>query len=324
MMKGKSFVRLALVAVFSLGFLGNVVAQDLTEVITAYNNALQTMRSDPAASVTSLKSCIDLCNKIGAPADSIKTAANSKFAETYFNLGTKQAGAKDLVSAVETFKLAIQFGEKTNNAEVLKRSNGALAQILYMQADASRTAKDLAKAQEQIKMSLAIDSTNSRAWIVQAFIYRDGDLADNFESAVAKVEATSKNANETKMAKQAAAKYFLSAGSKLVNGSKFPEAAAVLEKSMKYDDTSKDMLFFLSKAYNGMSQFDKGLEIANKGLALEEDVPEKEAKFWFEAGAAYAGKGDKTKACEAYKKAMFGQFAENAKYEIEVTLKCGK
>ncbi|HBB92180.1 MAG: hypothetical protein A2X22_02135 [Bacteroidetes bacterium GWF2_49_14] len=324
MMKVKSFVCLALTAVFSLGFLGNVVAQDLTEVITAYNTALQTMRSDPAASVNSLKSCIDLCGKIGAPADSIKTAANSKFAETYFNLGTKQAGAKDFTSAVENLKLAIQFGEKTNNAEVLKRSNGALAQIYYIQADAARTAKDLVKAQELIGMSLAVDSTSSRAWIVQAFIYRDGDLADNFEFAVAKVEETSKNANETKMAKQAAAKYFLGDGSKLVNGSKFPEAVAFLEKSMKYDDTSKDMLFFLAKAYNGTSQFDKGLEIANKGIDLEEDVPEKEAKFWFEAGAAFAGKGDKTKACEAYKKAMFGQFAENAKYEIEVTLKCGK
>jgi tetratricopeptide (TPR) repeat protein len=93
---------------------------------------------------------------------------------------------------------------------------------------------------------------------------------------------------------------------------------------MKYDDTNKDMLFYLAKAYNGAKSFDKALEISNKGIALEEDVPEKEAKFYFEAGNALAGKGDKPAACESYKKAMFGQFAESAKYEIEVTLKCGK
>jgi tetratricopeptide (TPR) repeat protein len=124
--------------------------------------------------------------------------------------------------------------------------------------------------------------------------------------------------------KQSGAKYFLSKGSKAVNANKFDEGALNLEKALLYDETNKDILAYLAKAYNGLSQWDKAIETANKGIAIEEDVPEKEAKFWFEVGLAYKGKNDKANACDAFKKAMVGQYLENAKYEIDVALKCGK
>lgn len=322
-MKEMKWARIVLIVVFSLGIFGSASAQDINAAISTYNSALTTMKSDPASAINSLKQCVELCDKIGASADSIKTVANSKFAETYFNLATKQAGSKDFAGATETFKQAIQYGEQTKNAEVLKRSNAALTQVYYMQAEGYRTQKDLAKAQETIDLSLGIDSTSSRAWIVQAYIYRDGNLATELEKAIEKVNQYAKNVNESKIANSAGLKYFLAAGSQAVNGSKFEEGVAALEKCLKYEEANKDVFYYLTKGYNGLKLWDKAIETADKGIAIEEDVPEKEAKFWFEIGTAYAGKEDKTKACESYKKAQFGQFAENAKYEIEVTLKCG-
>ncbi|MFH0760034.1 MAG: hypothetical protein V2A67_00850 [Bacteroidota bacterium] len=323
-MKEMKWARILLIGVFSLGFFGSAMAQDINAAIGTYNSALTTMKSDPATAITSLQLCIELCDKIGPSADSIKTVANAKFAETYFNLATKQAGSKDLAGATETFKQAIQFGEQTQNAEVLKRSNAALSQVYYMQADGYRTQKDLIKAQEFIDLSLGIDSTSSRAWIVQAYIYRDGNMVEGFEKAIERVNLCTKNVNETKLANNAGLKYFLSTGSQAVNTSKFEEGVPALEKCLKYDEANKDVFYYLAKGYNGLKLWDKAIETANKGIAMEEDVPEKEAKFWFEVGTAYAGKEDKAKACESFKKAQFGQFAENAKYEIEVTLKCGK
>jgi tetratricopeptide (TPR) repeat protein len=324
MMKGMKLIRVALLGIFCFGSVQIMQAQDINEAKAAYNAALQSMKDDPATAVKSLQSCIELCGKIGAPADSVKTAANSKFAETYYNLATNQARDKNLDGAIVNFKEAMKFGQSTNNTEVLKRTSTALVRIYAIQANTLVTQKDGAKAQETLNQALQMDTLNTTVWLVQMRIYQDADNADGVEKCVQKIMDLSKNPNETRQAQQAAMKYFLTKGSKAVNGNKFDEGVVNLEKALKYDETSKDAIAYLAKAYNGTSQWDKAIETANKGIALEEDVPEKEAKFWFEIGLAYKGKGEKANACDSFKKAMVGQYLENAKYEIEVDLKCGK
>jgi tetratricopeptide (TPR) repeat protein len=323
-MKGMKLIRVALLGIFCVATVQLAQAQDVNEAVTAYNDALKVMSSDPANAVKTLDACIALCNKIGAPADSIKTAATSKFAETYYNLALNQAKAKDLDGAVVNFKEAIKYAEQTKNTEVLKRTTPALVRIYAMQANTYLTQKDPVKAQETLNLALQLDQENVTTWLVQMKIHQDADNDAGVEEAIAKCVAISKNPNETRQAQQSGMKYFLSKGSKAVNGSKFDEGVASLEKALAYDENNKDVIAYLAKAYNGVSQWDKAIETANKGIALEEDVAEKEAKFWFEVGLAYKGKGDKTNACDSFKKAMAGQYLENAKYEIEVDLKCGK
>ena len=47
-----------------------------------------------------------------------------------------------------------------------------------------------------------------------------------------------------------------------------------------------------------------------------------QAKYYYELGNAFVGKSDNEAACDAYKNAMFGAYAENAKYQVETVLKC--
>ena len=324
MMKGMNLIRVALMGIFCFGTIQIIQAQDVNEAKTAYNAALQSMKTDPATAIKSLESCIDLCGKIGAPADSVKMAARSKFAETYYNLATNQARDKNLEGAIVNFKEALKYGKETNNTEVIKRTTPALVRIYAIQANTFETQKDPVKAQETLNLALQMDTLNPTVWLVQMKIFQDADNAAGVEAAIQKCMTVSKNPNETRQAQQSGIKYFLSKGSKAVNTSKFDEGVVNLEKALVYDPANKDVLAYLAKAYNGVSQWDKAIEIANKGIAVEEDVPEKEAKFWFEIGLAYKGKSDKTNACEAFKKAMVGQYLENAKYEIDVDLKCGK
>ncbi|MCX6224332.1 MAG: hypothetical protein NTV01_06210 [Bacteroidia bacterium] len=324
MMKGMKLIRVALFGIFCFGSIQMMQAQDVNEAVTAYNTALQVMTTDPAAAVKSLESCIEICKKIGAPADSVKTAARAKFAETYYNLAINQAKEKNLDGAIVNFKEALKFAGETNNTEVIKRTTPALVRIYAMQANSYLTQKDAVKAQETLNLALQVDTLNVTVWLVQMKIFQDADNAAGVESAIQKCMTISKNPNETRQAQQSGVKYFLTKGSKAVIANKFDEGATNLEKALSYDETNKDVLAYLAKAYNGLSQWDKAIEAANKGIAIEEDVPEKEAKFWFEVGLAYKGKGDKTNACASFKKAMVGQYLENAKYEIDVDLKCGK
>lgn len=324
MMKGMRLIRVALLGVFCFGSIQMIQAQDVNEAKSSYNAALQSMKDDPAAAVKSLQSCIDLCTKIGAPADSVKNAARSKFAETYYNLATNQARDKNLDGSVVNFKEALKYAQETNNAEVIKRATPALVRIYAMQANGFLTQKDAVKAQETLNSALEIDTLNATVWLVQMKIFQETDNAAGVESAIQKCMAVSKNPNETRQAQQSGIKFFLTRGAKAVNTNKFEEGVANLEKALAYDEGNKDVLAYLSKGYNGLLQWEKAIETANKGIAVEEDVPEKEAKFWFELGLAYKGKGDKTNACESFRKAMVGQYLENAKYEIEVDLKCAK
>ena len=48
------------------------------------------------------------------------------------------------------------------------------------------------------------------------------------------------------------------------------------------------------------------------------------AKVFFKLGGAYEALGNTAKACESYKKALHGEFAEAAKYKIETELGCDK
>lgn len=323
-MKGKSIIRFALPIVFFLGFYGVTFAQDLNQATTVYNSALPLIKNDPSAAIESLNTCIDLCRKIGSSADSVKIAAQSKLPGAYFNLGTNQAKNKEIPKAIDTFKEAVKYSKEFKTPEVLQSSNSALVRLYYMQGNTLLVQKDLAGAQDYINQAFAIEPENSTVWLVQSYIHKEANNDLEFEKAIDRCVAVSKNPNESKQAQQAAMKYFLGKGSKAVNGSKFADGVALCEKAVKYDSVNKDVMFYLAKAYNGMENWDKALEAANKGITAEEDVPEKEAKYYFELGNALKGKNDKTGACDAYKKALFGQFAESAKYEVEVVLKCGK
>jgi tetratricopeptide (TPR) repeat protein len=323
-MKGKSIIRFAILMVFLPGFYGVAFAQDLNQATTVYNSALPLIKNDPGAAITSLKNCIDLCGKIGSTADSVKMAAQSKLPGAYFNLGTNQARNKEIVKAIDTFKEAVKLSQEFNTPEVLESSNSALVRLYYMQGNTLLVQKDLAGAQGFLDQAFALEPDNSTVWLVQSYLYKEANNDADFEKAIDKCISVSKNPNESKQAQQAGMKYFLGKGSKAVNGGKFAEGAGLIEKAVKYDTINKDAMFYLAKAYNGIENWDKAIEAANKGISIEEDVPEKEAKYYFELGNALKGKNDKPGACEAFKKAQFGQFAENAKYEIEVDLKCGK
>ncbi len=323
-MKVKKLILVALLGIFCFGSVQTMQGQDINDAKTAYNAALTSMKDSPEAAVKSLQACIKLCDQIGAPADSVKIAANSKFAETYYNLATNQARAKDLDGAVVNFKEAMKFGKATNNTEVLNRTTTALARIYAINANTFITKKDSVNAQANLNLALELEPANVTVWLVQTKVFTETNNVAGIDTAIQKVTEISKNPNEIRQAQQMGMKYFLSAGSKAVIANKFDEGILHLEKAAKYDETNKDVLAYLSKAYNGASKWDSAIEAANKGIALEEDVPEKEAKFWFEIGLAYKGKGDKSNACDSFKKAMFGQYVENAKYEIDVDLKCGK
>jgi hypothetical protein len=77
----------------------------------------------------------------------------------------------------------------------------------------------------------------------------------------------------------------------------------------------------MSKVFLALQDVDESRIIVE---AIEKDNPEKKAKHYYNLGLAYKGKGDKNAACSAFKNALYGQFKENAQFEIDNELKCNK
>jgi len=94
----------------------------------------------------------------------------------------------------------------------------------------------------------------------------------------------------------------------------------MLNKAAKYGD-DKDLFYYFADVYNKQKNYDKGIESAQKGLALETGADDAKAKFYFQLALAQAGKGQTAEACASFKSAMFGPFAEPSKVQ-STNLKC--
>ncbi|HEX2922249.1 MAG TPA: hypothetical protein VHO50_13890, partial [Bacteroidales bacterium] len=121
-------------------------------------------------------------------------------------------------------------------------------------------------------------------------------------------------------ASKMALEYFRAAGSKANQANQLDEALAQLNKAAKYGE-DKDLYYYFADVYNKQKDFDKGLEAAQKGLALEAGSADAKAKFYFQQGLAQEGKGQTADACESFRNAMFGAFAEPSKAK-RTNLKC--
>jgi len=321
----KALIRTFWVAAMVLVSAIGVSAQSLAEAQTAYNNSLAKLTEDPAGAIELLNSCLDMCKAVGEEADDVKALAELNVAKAYVNLGKKFATEKNFDKAIETFGTAIQKGTQYKNDDVVKASKEALAQIHTQNGYNLYKAKDFEKAMPEVEKALGYNRNYGTAWLIKTYLVKESGDDTAFMKAVDDGLAACTASNDSRNIKtiqKLGRDYFLASGSKSVAGSKFEEAVAALEASLKYDDANKDTYYYYAVALNGVKQYDKAIEACNKGLALENGDAEKKARYYYSLGNALKGKGDKEGACAAFKNALFGPFEEGAKYEIEHELKC--
>ena len=182
---------------------------------------------------------------------------------------------------------------------------------------------DLNSALAAFDSVLMINPDYTSAIYNKALIYVKQDSADEFEKTIdLYIEKMKASNNEAKVntASSLALGYFRSAGSKEDQADNLDAALALLDKAAKYGE-DKDLNYFFAEVYNKKKEFDKGLEYGQKGLDMETGNAEAKAKFYFQIALAQEGKGQTEKACESFKNAEYGVFAEPSKAK-RANLKC--
>jgi len=323
-MEMKLFKRFAGIILVSALGLTALTAQDRNAVIAAFNEGAKLTKTDVPGAIKAFENTITIADQVGETAADLKQKAAGALPGLYLRAAqaaiSEKKPAPEIMKAAKTaVAKADQYGTQThkeNASKMLVRAYNTLANSYFSQNDYPNTIM-------AFDSLLAINPGYVNAIYNKALVQIKQNDAAGFESTIDNYLEKVKAVNDTVKVKQAsrlALEFFRSNGSEANQADNLDEAITTLDKAAKYGD-DKDLFYFYADVYNKKKNFDKGIEYARKGLALETGAAEAQARFHYQLAVGQAGKGQNNDACASFKKAMYGPFAEASKAQSK-NLKC--
>ncbi len=296
--------------------------QDRNELIRVYNLGAKAAQSNVDSAIIYFENAISIADKLGESANDIKQNTVKVLPGLYLKSATAMYTAKKPdTDVIRTAKKAAASAEKYGNQGVKENAAKVLQQSYNRMAGEYFKTKDYDKALATFDSVLSVNPDYVAAMYNKALIYRAQGNSDALEQTVdqylAKLPAGDEKATQ---ASKMSLEYFRAAGSKANQANQLDQALNFMNKAAKYGE-DKDLYYYFADVYNKQKNFDKGAENAQKGLGLETGTADAKAKFYFQLALAQEGKGQTAEACESFKNAMFGAFAEPSKAK-RTNLKC--
>jgi tetratricopeptide (TPR) repeat protein len=301
-----------------------IKAQGRNDVIKAYNEGAAAVQTDPQAAIKAFENVVILSKQVGDSAADLRQKAIKVLPSLYYNVASDALTAKKPASEViVAAKKAVAAADKYDNPSTRQNANLILIKAYNNLAGEYFSKDDYKSALASFDSVLMINPDYASTIYNKALIYLKQGNSDDFEKTIDLYISKMKPGTDDAKIKQAstlALGYFRASGSKADQANKLDEALASLNKAAKYGD-DKDLFYFFAEVYNKQKAFDKGLESARKGLALETGAEEPKAKFYFQIALAQEGKGQTAEACASFKNATYGVFAAPSKVKLN-NLKC--
>jgi len=299
-------------------------AQGRNDVIKAYNEGANAVQTDPQAAIKAFENVVSLSKQVGDSAADLRQKAIKVLPSLYYNVASNAFTAKKPTSEIiSAAKIAVAAAVKYENTSTKQNADMLLIKAYNNMAGEFFSKDDYKGALSAFDSVLMINPDYASAIYNKALIYVKQANSDDFEKTIDLYIGKMKAGNDEAKVKQAstlALVYFRAAGSKSDQANKLDEALGFLNKSAKYGD-DKDLFYYFAEVYNKQKNFDKGLDNAKKGLALETGDVEPKAKFYFQIALAQEGKGQTAEACASFKNASYGVFAAPSKVK-QTNLKC--
>lgn len=298
--------------------------QTRSDVIKVYNEGAKTVKTDVKASIAAFENVVDLAGKVGETCNDLRDKAVQILPGLYVRVASNAASEKKpAAEIIKASKLALAMAEKYSSSASKDNAGKLLVQGYYTLGTEFFTTKNYDNALLAFDSLLAVNPDYSAAIYNKALVYRSQNNITAFEETIDLFIEKVKAASETEKATQAsglALEFFRAAGSQANQADNLEEALAMLNKASKYGE-DKDLYYYFADVYNKQKNFDKGIESAQKGLALETGDAEAKAKFYYQLAVAQAGKGQNSEACASFRNAMYGAFADASKAQ-RTNLKC--
>ena len=304
-----------------------VFAQDINQAGEIFNAGNQAVKDgNSVLAIEKYDQCIEMASKLGAEGEQLVAGAKAQIPGLYAKIAADDYKAGNTEKAIAEYENAIKFGELYGTPEIVAKAKENMPKLYYAQGNDLYKAEKYPESLASYQKSRDLNPGYSRSIFGMGLVYSKMKDFDKMDMAFTDALAAATAEGDTKMVdkiNQSAKKLLQAEGATKLQTKSWDESVKYLNLALKYDVTNKDVYYYLGLAYNGLTKWDDAIAATQKGLdysAAEND--EFKAKFYFEMGNAYKGKAMNDKACESFKKATFGRFAENANYEIKTTLKC--
>jgi tetratricopeptide (TPR) repeat protein len=316
------------IALFSLLIFGaQLFAQDLNTAIDIFNEGNQALQADnKELAIDKYKQALDIASKLGPEGTEIVAACKTQIPTLYYQLGVQDYRDQNTDKAIEEFQNAIKYGKDYGDSETVQKAEELIPRLYFAKGNDLFKNDSFEEALANFKLSAEIDPSYARAYWGQGLALNRMNKLDEMDEAFMQARTLAETQQDDALVDRinSTAKRFLqSEGTSKLQAQNWNDAIKYFSASNFYQDDNADTYYYLALANNGLSKWSEAVKAAEKGIALSAgESNDVKAKFYFELGNAHKGAGNNSKACEAYSNAMHGRFVDNAKYEMDVVLKC--
>jgi len=317
---GKKWIAIFLTLITLTGY-----AQTKNDAIAAYNEGVQLLQSNAAEALAALEKCIGICQTLGEEGDETRALAEIQIPKLHYSIAREEMQAKNYEEAIAKFNLAIQSAEEYNDPKVKESAEKLVLQLHYIVGNAYSKNNEWEKAHANYDKAIEYDSLYTKAYLGKGLAYRQQDDVENMKATLDKVIELGLNTSDLKSvetAEKVMQNTYFNAAVKALTAQNMDEAEEALKLTIDYGNQSVDAYYQLAKIYNSKQKFTEAIAKINKAIEYETGGDEEKAKLYYELATSYVGQGNTDAACEAYKKALYGAYEENARYQIEHVLNC--
>ena len=327
-MKSNILQKMRILAVLVLTvFVSSLMAQDINQAGEIFNEGNQAVKSDNyELAIEKYHEALEIASQLGAEGEQIASSAKSSIPSLYYKMGIQDYQEKNIDKAITEFEKAIKYGKEYGDQETTEKATDIIPKLYYAKGNDLYKKNKYQEALASFQQSAEMAPDYSRAYWGMGLAYNKMGETMKMDEAFGKALELAQAEGDDKMANKIS-----STGKKLLQGEgatklqtqEWAKAIELIDASLKYDADDKDSFYYLALANNGLGKYDEAMAAASRGLELSAgEGDEYKAKFYYELGNAYKGKGDSAQACEAYTNARHGRFVESANYELTTVLKC--
>lgn len=299
-------------------------AQTVKEATQLYNTTAQSYKQDFKAGIANFNKVLEMCEAVGEECDEIKMNTQNLIPRVYFEYAMSLYKKKDLEGTLTNLEASEDLAAKYNNAEIKKRATRTLPKLYVAMGSSKLKENKYDEALANYNKALAANPNLIDAQVYITATYQKMDNDELMVESLQKTVVLAKKVNKPDVGADALNRlknFYLKKAEDARVAKSYGVAIGNYEKSISYDSTDAEVFRNFSNACFQAENWDKTIEVALRAIELNKGADIEKAELYYELATAYHKTNNVNKACEAYKKAAFGEYKPNAEYQIK-TLKC--